>query len=228
MVRKINSMLKKVYIDKLQQYDYLINEKEIRSTQLEQNISAKVAYYQEILERIEALKEKEEKKDNNSVVLPTEADFEDENILEGYKKIKEGFGFDKDKIIKDFIDNNVSNDNHDYEVYCKIKNYFTHKVTYKIATYSKDEQKLIVSNLLTEEEQGLVKNILNMRKFSIEQFLNRLDDLIDKNNPTITIYVGDKNENYDKFSNQIVTKYDKKIVDGFKIEYKGRIYDYSI
>ena len=85
-----------------------------------------------------------------------------------------------------------------------------------------------MENLLQEDEKKLVKNLLNVEKFNIELFLKKLDDLIMKNNPTITIYVGDKDENYDKIDNRVITKYDNKITDGFRIEYKGNIYDYSI
>ena len=48
------------------------------------------------------------------------------------------------------------------------------------------------------------------------------------NNPTITVYVGDKNESYDNLSKYIKTIYSKDIYKGIKIKYQNKIYDYSL
>ena len=69
---------------------------------------------------------------------------------------------------------------------------------------------------------------MNKKKFNIIKLSNELENLISLENPSIYIYVGNKNENYDKLHKNIQTKYDENIIEGIRIEYKGKIYDYSI
>ena len=228
LVKNINRMLRKVYVDKLQEYDYLINEKAVKLANLNHDVEKEEEILNDLKERAEELRIKEEKQDKKGVLLPSEADYEDENILAGYKKLKKGFEFDRAKIISEFLNKNLNEDTSKYDKYLRIRSYFTHKVLYKISNFNRDDQKSIIEKLLQEDERELVKNILNTNKFNVELFLKKLDDLIAKNNPIVTIYVGDKDENYDSLNNRVITKFDSKITDGFKIEYKGNIYDYSI
>lgn len=229
MVKRINSMLKKIYVDKLQEYDFLINDKEERAIKLTSEIEEKEKIYEGLKNKIEddsvdgkIIKKKDE------VILPTDTDYEDENILEGYKKIKNSFSFDKRRIISDFIEKNRDSDDKAYKVLSNIRSYFTYKTMYKISSYQMEEQRLIVNNLLNDEEKSYVSKLLSRKKFSVKTFVKRLDDLILNNNPTIIVYVGNKNENYDNLNACVKTVYDKNIVDGFKIEYKGKLFDYSI
>ena len=78
--------------------------------------------------------------------------------------------------------------------------------------------------------QGLkiVTGYFKKKKFNIVKFINRLDDLIKKSDPRIYIYVSNKNINFNNLHKNIETIYDEKITEGFKVEYKGKIYDYSI
>ena len=69
---------------------------------------------------------------------------------------------------------------------------------------------------------------LNVRKFNITNFINKLDILILKNDPSILIYTGNEKDNFNEINENITTIYDKKITEGFKIVYKGVVYDYSI
>ena len=229
MVKRINSMLKKIYVDKLQEYDFLINDKEERAIKLNSEIEEKEKEYEGLKNKIEEFGEGGKViSDKDEVILPTDTDYEDENILEGYKKIKSHFSFDKRKIINEFVRKCGNVDDKAYKVLSKIRSYFTYKTMYKISSYQIEEQRLIVNNLLTDEEKSYVSKLLNRKKFSVKTFVKRLDDLILNNNPTIKVYVGNKNENFDDINANVKTFYDKNIVDGFKIEYKGRLYDFSI
>ena len=42
------------------------------------------------------------------------------------------------------------------------------------------------------------------------------------------IYVSDKNLKFNDLHKNIETIFDEKMTEGFKVEYKGKIYDYSI
>ena len=123
-VKRVNSLMKKTFVDKLQEYDYLIDDKEKKIELLEKNLDRKTKSYAKLEREVEelekSLKNVEEVK-REHIVLQTDADFEDGNILSGYKKIKEGFKFDIETKIKDFLDK-VDSDSKNYKLYCNVKN----------------------------------------------------------------------------------------------------------
>ena len=82
---------------------------------------------------------------------------------------------------------------------------------------------------LNEKEYFLYETYLKMNeKTSIDGFIDYLNELIDLNNPTVLVYVGDKSMNYNYLSKYIKTVYSKDIYKGIKIIYKNYIYDYSL
>lgn len=230
-IKRVNILVKQIFVDKLQTYDFLIEDREKRIEELKTNIELKEKKEKELDALITKLEEeiKEKEIKTEEVIIPTNADFEDGNILEEYKKIKEGFDFDNEKIILDFIEKELKEDTTEiYDTLIKIRKNFSHKVIYKISNYNKEEQKIIINELLEKKEKEILKDLLNVNKFNIVKFINKLDDLITSNNPKAYIYVSNKKDNYDKYHKLIKTIYDEKMVEGFRIEYKGKIYDYSL
>lgn len=229
-VKRVNVLVKKIFVDKLQEYDFLIDDKEKKIEELNGNIEIKKNEEKELEDLINKLKIEAEdfKKEEVDVVMPKGADYEDGNLLENYKKIKEGFSFDYEEKIKKFLESEVTKDDGKFNVYLNIKNYFSHKTVYKISTYGSNEQRIIVNGLLTEDEKNLVKDLLDTSKFNIVKFINKIEDLIKNNDPKIYIYVSDKNMKFNDLDSNIETVFDEKLTEGFKVEYKGKVYDYSI
>lgn len=229
-VKRVNVLVKKIFVDKLQEYDFLIDDKEKKIEELNGNIEIKKNEEKELEDLINKLKIEAEdfKKEEVDVVMPKGADYEDGNLLENYKKIKEGFNFDYEEKIKKFLESEVTKDDGKFNVYLNIKNYFSHKTVYKISTYGSNEQRIIVNGLLTEDEKILVKDLLDTSKFNIVKFINKIDDLIKNSDPKIYIYVSDKNMKFNDLDSNIETVFDEKLTEGFKVEYKGKVYDYSI
>ena len=229
-VKRVNVLMKKIFVDKLQEYDYLIDDKEKKIDELDETIDKKTKSYAKLEREVDDLErtlESVEKVQKDQVVLPTDADFEDGNILSGYKKIKNGFRYSVEDKLKEFILQKDKSDSN-YETYLKIRNYFNHSVVYKIMTYQIEEQRIIVKELLEDNEKELLKKSLNKRKFNVVEFINELDILLLKSNPEIKVYVGNNKDNYNNLDKNITTIYDDKITEGFKIIYKGVVYDYSI
>lgn len=229
-VKRVNVIMKKTFVDKLQEYDYLIDDKEKKIDMLDKSIDRKTKSYVKLEQEVEELEkslENVEEIKKEKIKLQIDADFEDGNILSGYKKIKKGFDFNVEEKINEFL-TSISNDEHLYELYCKVKNYFSHSSIYTIMTYQADEQKIIINELLSDEEKEVLSKLINKKKFNIVKFLNELEVLIVNSNPAIKVYTGSRNVNYNHLSKYIDTIYDDSITEGFKIVYRGIVYDYSI
>ena len=106
ITKRVNVLVKKIFVDRLQEFDFLLEDKEKRVNELNNEITNK----EEQLKKIDLELSKEIKnenlKNNNAVVLPMFADLEDDNIISIYKRIKYNFNFDVEKVIKQLISYN--------------------------------------------------------------------------------------------------------------------------
>ena len=134
---------------------------------------------------------------------------------------------DYEALIKDFISRITPNDKYDFCVNLRAK--FTSNVIYELKTKLESELEDYLKQLLTINEYRIYefyKSIVVDN--SIDNFVDYLDQLIDLNNPHITILVGSAEENYNYLDKNIETKVVKDIYKGIKIIYKNKIYDFSL
>ena len=230
IIKRVNLLSKNIFLNKMEEFDYLIENKEQKVTELNSTISEKEEYISNLEEKIFEFGDEPNKKEknNNDVILPKYVDFESSDTLSSYKLIKDNFRFDAKVMIERFVNATQNDLNPNYDTYIKVRSYFTYDVLYKLSTYQVNEQFMIITELLDSDEKTILNKYLTKKNFSIKKFINNLDELISKSNPEIKIFVGNKNENYNSISSNINTIYDENIVEGFKILYKGIIYDYSI
>ena len=226
IVKKTNSLMKNIFVDRMSEFDFLLEDKEKKVDELNDNIKKKTEIVQELEEKVKGF-------DNNDVVkkddmvMPKFTDFEDGNIFYNYKVIKKSFNYNPVEVLNKFLSNN-NDDIIDYETIKKIRSYFTFDALYKIGLYQPNEQLDIIMSLLDENEISIVKEYLSKENFNLKKFIDKLDELIIKKDPIIKVIVSNENENYNNLDKNIVTIYDSEITEGFKIVYKGVIYDYSI
>ena len=221
--------MKDSFINKLTELDFLIEDKEKKLEELNSDVLNKQNIISELEEKIEEIKNNESKQSaSDDVVLPKYADFEDGNLLSNYKIIKRHFDIDANKVISEFIDKIDDNSDDIYNYLTRIRKYFSYDVIYRISSFPAKDQLTIVDELLDEKDKEYIKDLFNVKRFNIKRFVDSIDDLLIRNNPKIYIYVGDHNNNYDQLDGHIQTIYDDKITEGFKIVYKGIVYDFSI
>jgi len=226
ITKKTNLLMKNKFIDNVSELDILIADKEKKVEDLNKNIADKEEKIKQLEDNNDVVDVKNSPK-MDEISLPKYIDYEDDNLFQNYKLIKEKFNFDARNIIEKFIIENVSNDMTSFELYTRIRSYFTNNIIYKISAYSSIEQYNIINELLTADEKVVLKNI-DSRKFNLKKFLEMIDSLIMQNDPYIRIFVGNSEINYNNINSFIKTIYDEKITEGFKIVYKGTVYDYSI
>ena len=231
-VKRVNVVAKKNFVDKLQQYDFLVDEKEKKIDELNQNIESKEEVCRELEKKIKEISENREKaKTVNLNTLPQYADLKEDVALMKYKDIKNKFDLDIRKILKIFLKNHPEEkeEKNRYQKYFRIRMYFGFKTMYRIATFQEEEQKIIIKELLKKDEWGMVEQMMmNEKKFDVIRMIDKIDNMIIQNDPKIYVYVATKNENFDEMDERIRTEFDEKIVEGFKIIYHGISYDYSI
>lgn len=223
-VKKINEQSKLYFVDKLQEYDYLINKKEKQLEEIDKEIKDKESQKEEK----ELLGENSNFEfDYNIIDLINKTKYQDKNIYTLNRKIDEKFNLDYEKIIKKFV--SIINQNNQY-AFCKnIKDKFTSDEIYLLKSLPNEKKEERIKELLSTEEYKIYDLYKEMnKKNTIDGFIDYLNEIIDLNNPKIIVYVGDKKENYDHISENIKTVYKDDIYKGIKIKYQNKIYDYSL
>ncbi|MBQ8681323.1 MAG: hypothetical protein IJ509_00205 [Bacilli bacterium] len=224
-VKKINSQTKLYFVDKLQEYDYLINQKEEKLNQINQEIREKEKLKGPV--SVSAQK-KEYEFDYQIIDLLNKTQYQDKNIFELNKKIDEKFNLDYVSILKKFLEQ--VNDDGTYQFCVDLRDKFNSNLVYKLKIMESEDQKKYLENYLKKQEYQIYKLYLSLagKQASVDGFMDYLNELIDLNSPNVEVYVGTKSENYDYLSKYIKTVYSKDIYKGIRIIYRKRIYDYSL
>ena len=253
-IKRINDKTKKYFLEKLQQYTYLIDEKEEKLADLENSIkeqSKKVTrthdgdeqeensiFSSEIEKRLQEMKQyktmmEKQKHSQEEVVydIPT-PQYKEENFFDTYKKLKSNFKQNNEEIIRDFISkHNETKETKRYNILRNFRKQFTDKAIYELLTITNVEQYQIVKEVMSEDVEKILnfnEKFKNPQKFVVTKLIDELDEKIKRYNPNIYVYVEQDDTNYDFIDKRIKTKTYKSMSEGIIIYYKGKIYDYSI
>ena len=222
-VKQVDDKSKSYFVDKLKEYDYLIDEKEKKLSELES----------ELEKRKNGLKENSLSDtspnydfDTSIIDLLTETNYLDKNIFEINKKIEQKFIINYEDLIKDFLSN--IKDENKYDFCVKLRNRFTPDEIYNIELMLPEERNKYLKQELTKEEYKVYEIYLSSNRFNMEDFIDYLNRLIELNDPTVTILVSSNKENYDYIDKKIKTKVSNSIYKGIKILYRNKVYDFSL
>ena len=223
-VRIVNSQTKSYFVTKLQGYDDLIQDKENKLQEIDDLIKDKEKGIKE---------EKQESVssayafDTNVIDILNDANYQNESIFDLNRKIDETFIVNYEELIRDFL--TLCDDSKNYDFCLDLRKKFNSGVIYNLKTMLPNDYEKELNNLLTDKEYKVYEafKVLNTEN-TIENFIDYLDQLVDLNNPKITILVGNKNENYDYLDENIKTLVSDKIYRGIKIIYRNKIYDFSL
>ena len=222
-VKTIDDKSKSYFVDKLKQYDYLIDEKEKKLSELEEELEKRK-------NGLEENKTREGKPtydfDNSIIDLLTETNYLDKNIFAINKKIEEKFIINYEDLIKDFLSNIKGENRYDFCV--KLRNKFTPDEIYNIELMLPEERNAYLKKTLSEEEYKVYEIYLASNKFNMEDFIDYLNRLIELNDPTVVVLVPNDKVNYDYIDKNIKTKVSDGIYKGIKILYRNKVYDFSL
>ena len=221
----VNSQTKSYFVNKLQGYDDLIQNKENRLNEIDKLIKDKE----------KGIKEEETNKhnnvgyafDSNIIDIFNNTRYQDNNIIELNRKIDENFVVNYEELIRDFL--TLCDDKNDYDFCVNLRGKFDSNVIYKLKSTLPEELDKVLMEMLDKKEYKVYETFkLVATSKGIDSFIAYLDELVDLNSPIVKILVGNKSENYDHLSEYIKTIYNDKIYRGIKIIYKNKIYDFSL
>lgn len=224
-VKKINTQTKLYFVDKLQEYDYLINQKEEKLNQINQEIRDREL---KNVDNEVSSKKNTYEFDYQIIDLLNKTQYQDKNFFELNKKIEEKFNIDYVGLLKSFLEKVV--DDGTYQFCINFKNKFTSEVIYKLKIMDSLEQDKYLKDVLEGKEYNIYKlySMMAVKDASVDGFMEYLNELIDLNSPNVLVYVGSKSINYDYLGKYVKTIYSKDIYKGIRIIYRKRIYDYSL
>ena len=258
IIKRINHKVKTYFIEKLQEYNYLIDEKEeelekLRAVVVEQSKLQKVKQQNEIVNQLpeqetltetifnseiekklkdmRLFKKKIREKEQISYDIST-PQLREDTFFNNYKELKKKFKIDNEKTIKEFIEKHKSteSDLRKYRTLVNFRKQFTPETIYELLTLSGEDQYQIVSEVIKPGEDKIIQLNKNFKnnKLDVLKLLKLVEEKIKKNDPIIYVYVGNESLNYNNLGKNIKTRYYKNMSEGVIIHYKGKMYDYSI
>lgn len=243
VVKRIDKNVKKYFLEKLQDYDYIIEEKkdelekinnEVEILKEEKTTIKELEEYKKNKSKIEKQikqveNQKTVKKEEIEYKIPTPK-YREEEFFKTYKKLKKQFNVDNEKILKDFIKklDNKKEDEENKEL-IKIRENFNEENIYQCSTLKPEEQYKILEEILDKKQRKLI----NLEKYDKEQFsiinlIEKINKRIKETDPTIYVYVANGEKDYNYLDKRIKTEKYKNMSEGIIIKYHNKMYDYSI
>lgn len=239
---------KKYFVNKMQDYDYILEEKQAKLEEIQTEIKEIEAEHRNILGKSteeEMLPDQEEKtktdftEEERIVRKPREEvrynlnvpDYRETQFFNNYKEVRKVFTVNNEKIIKEFIaDHKNLKEEKEYKALQKLRKKFDEDSIYGCLTLSSADQIKVLNEILTETEKKLVhlEEMTQKKNFSIKNLIQFIDDRMEQIEPTIYIYTNIVDHQYNAIDSNIVTKKYSNMSEGIIIKYRNKIYDYSI
>ena len=253
IIRRMDDNAKKYFVNKMQGYDYILEEKQDKLekikaeiTQLEEsnkNILKSTDDDEEFNEEIHKSEKHQKKYEKDEDILlrreTTEQinynlnvpDYRETQFFNNYKEVRQAFTINNEKIIKDFIAKHKNlKEEKEYKALKKLRGKFDQDTIYGCLTLDKKEQKELLEEALTATEKKLVKlkELSEYPNFSVETLVKYIDDRTEEIDPTVYIYTNVLDKKYEDIDKNIVNKQYNNMSEGIIIKYRNKIYDYSI
>ena len=248
IIKRMDDNAKKYFVNKMQDYDYILDEKQSKLNEIKIQIdeikSANKNILQSDEEEAEFAELENSKKKKKSIVEDAKAeqteeikynlnvpDYRETQFFNNYKEVKRVFTVNNEKIIKSFIAEHRNElENKEYKALKKIRDKFDEEAIYNILTLEPNEQIQVLSEVLTAKEKSTIdfENMSQMKKFDVRKLIEALDERLEKIEPTVYIYTNNVESRYDLIDDDIVVKPYNNMSEGIIIKYRDKIYDYSI
>ena len=252
IIKRMDENAKKYFVNKMQDYDYILEEKQAKLEEIKTEINEIEETHKNIVnndteyvdlekgrksadkeDEEDLFNDSEERKINNDEIkynlnVPN---YRETQFFNNYKEVRKVFTVNNEKIIKEFIkEHKNQQEEKEYKALNKLREKFNEETIYGCLTLCVSDQISILKEGLTPSEKKLVdfENLIKEKDFNIEKFIKYIDNRMEKIDPTICIYTNMLDKKYDTIDKNIVTKEYSNMSEGIIIKYRNKIYDYSI
>ena len=245
IIKRIDDNAKKYFVNKMQDYDYILEEKQTKLEEIKQEIEDIKKINKNIVYK-EGIIEKEEKKlikhtSSEEDVFINKKDelkinthfpeYRETQFFNNYKEIKNIFTINNEKTIKDFIKKHKNlQEEKEYKILKELRDEFTDEAIYECVTLEQKDQIKVLSEILSKKAKLILKydDMIKTENFNVRTLIKILDDKLEELEPYIYVYVNGVSSNFDYIDKNIVTKQYKNMSEGIIIKFRNKIYDYSI
>ena len=253
IIKRMDENAKKYFVNKMQDYDYILEEKQAKLEEIKTEINDLQEANRNILKNNddEFLMDKPRRKKNDNEEdtideddMPVRKiakeeikynlnvpDYRETQFFNNYKEVRKVFTINNEKIIREFIAEHKNlKEEKEYKSLEKLRKKFDEDTIYGCLTLSSQDQIKILNEALTQTEKKLVNlDVLTENKrFTIENLIQYIDNRMEKIDPTICIYTNVLDKKYEAIDSNIITKEYCNMSEGIIIKYRNKIYDYSI
>lgn len=248
IIKRMDDNAKKYFVNKMQDYDYILEEKQSKLNEIKTQIEdiksanknilsddndetleyANLAGNRNKKRNIEEAEEEQPEEIKYNLTVP---DYRETQFFNNYKEVKRVFTVNNEKIIKNFIaEHRNQADEKEYKELKKIRDKFDEEAIYSILTLEPNEQIQVLNDVLTAKEKKTIdlEMISQEKNFNIRKLIKSMDDRLEKIEPTVYIYTNNTESRYDLIDTDIVVKPYNNMSEGIIIKYRDKIYDYSI
>lgn len=218
------SMIRDNVVCQIQTYDSLLQEKESELQLVKNRIEA---------EKAAALKERKVEKhfaqSPADIFLPPDVAFRSIDFYTDYKKIKNSFMFDKEKVLHEvqrIMEENGDTERH--RVLAGLLDKLSFESIYRLSVLHGEEQLEVILEIISEEEKAVLEEFLaGEEEFNILSFYQWLNVQQKCSDTTVRILTSEKEAGYD-FADGVKIQYDMNLCEGFQIRTGTRLYDYGV
>lgn len=252
IIKRMDENAKKYFVNKMQDYDYILEEKQAKLEKIKTEIDEIKASNRNILKsddeyELEEYTKKEKKDKKTEEIIEDEPirkiskeeikynlnvpNYRETQFFNNYKEVRKVFTVNNEKIIKEFIaDHKNLKEEKEYKCLTKIRKKFDEDAIYGCLTLnSQDQVKVLKESLTATEKKAVNFDSISMNKnFSIKDVIKYIDKRMEQIDPTIIIYTNVLDKKYDELDSNIITKEYNNMSEGIIIKYRNKIYDYSI
>lgn len=164
--------------------------------------------------------------------IPT-ARYIDNGFFEDYKKAKNLLVMNKEAIIRTILEKfPYAGDLRRFHAAEGILNKMNFQAVYDLCSITEEEQLKVLNEELEIKEKELLSEFIEplyeAREFKLLVFISWLNQILTSENPILTAYLGDTEEDYSYVADIVSCQFDKNVCEGIRIVYQNRLYDYSI
>ncbi len=156
--------------------------------------------------------------------------YENENFLREYKAVKHEIKINKPGTVLAIMKEESQEQEaaFAYEI-MEILEIFNFNTLYDISTLSQKNQELVFREVLNEKQQQLMDAyIAEFGDFDAIEFYDFVKELSFSFGSEFYVKTGEQNENFSNLGQNVVTVHDPSIIEGIKILYRNKMYDYSV